>query len=264
MQQNENNEFFDPNQRKDCLKLHNVNIELIFQKGAVMENFAATRYVCEAVGWFTCEASTDGDRFARLPYQLSSIENALEKAQHTPYPIIIISSGAAGLQHFLKDGRRTISTIFLAGEVLDFNQIRGSGGSLCCLLPGEARVFNAVELEKLQQENSQAWATLMIGKFRCCSLTTNHLVDLARKSAIEKLASFIFECRNRQATDRGKLINLILNRIDIADYMGLRPETLSRAFTKLKRLKLIACEYGDHIHILNEPALRQIANGATD
>ncbi len=230
-----------------------------------MQDFNVTRYRCEAAGSFTCEASTKGESnlLEHLPYQLIDVEGALENAQRAPYPIIIISSGAAGLQHFLKDGRRTISTIFLAGEVLDFSQIRGSGGSLCCLLPGEARMFDAVVLEELQQENPQAWAALMVGKFRCCSLTTNHSVDLARKSAIEKLASFIFECRNRQTTERGKLIKLILNRIDIADYMGLRPETLSRAFTKLKHLKMIAYECGDCIHILNEPALRQIANGAT-
>jgi len=231
-----------------------------------MQNFTAARYGCEAAGSFTCMTSADdnGDPLARLPYQLSDIENALENAQRAPYPIIVISRGAAGLQHFLKDGRRTISTIFLAGEVLDFSQIRGSGGSLCCLLPGQAQVFNAVVLEKLRLENPQAWSTLMIDKFRCCSQTTNHSVDLARKSAVEKLASFIFECRNRQSAERGKLIHLILNRIDIADYMGLRPETLSRAFTKLKQLKMIACECGDYIHILNEPALRQIANGAPD
>ncbi len=231
-----------------------------------MQNFTAARIGCQAAGSFTCVASADDhdDPLARLPYQLMGIESALENAQRIPYPIIIISSGAAGLQHFLKDGRRTISTIFLADEVLDYSQIRGSGGSLCCLLPGQARMFNAVDLEKLRQENPQAWSALMVGKFRCCSQTTNHSVDLARKSAVEKLASFIFECRNRQAAERGKLINLILNRIDIADYMGLRPETLSRAFTKLKQLKMIACECGDFIHILNEPALRQIANGATE
>ncbi len=199
----------------------------------------------------------------QLPRQMIDIETALENATRAPYPIVIITSGAAGLQHFLKDGRRTISTIFLPGEVLDFNQIRGSGGSLCCLLSGDAQVFDAGVLDQLRQLDPQAWTVLMSGKFRCCSFTANHSVDLARKSAVEKLASFIFECRNRQVVTQDTTINLILNRIDIADYMGLRPETLSRAFTKLKRRNMIACNGGDFIHILNEPALRQIANGAT-
>lgn len=199
---------------------------------------------------------------ARLSYQMVDIESALENAARPPFPILIISTGAVGLQHFLRDGRRTISTIFLPGEVLDYSQIRGSGGSLCCLLSGKARMFDTVVLERLRQEDPHAWTDLMAGKFKCCSLTTNHSVDLARKSAVEKLASFIFECRNRQMTDYGQPINLILNRIDIADYMGLRPETLSRAFTKLRHRKVIACDGGDFIHILNEPHLRQIANGA--
>ena len=230
-----------------------------------MHNSAAAHKGCENAGILACVPAkcNDDGPLDRLPSQIVDIETALENAARTPFPIIIITSGAVGLQHFLKDGRRTISTIFLPGEVLDFNQIRGSGGSLCCLLPGDARLFDTAVLDQLRQKDPQAWTTLMAGKFRCCSNTANHSVDLARKSAVEKLASFIFECRNRQAATRDTVINLILNRIDIADYMGLRPETLSRAFTKLKRCKMIACNGSDYIHILNEPALRQIANGAT-
>ncbi len=201
---------------------------------------------------------------SQLPYKLTDLDCALESVARTPFPIAIISSGAAGLQHFLRDGRRTLSTIFLTGEVLDYSQMRGSGGSLCRLLPGKARLYDVDVIEHLRFNNPKAWATLMAGKFRCCSLSTNHSVDLARKSAVEKLASFIFECRSRQAECRSTLINLILNRIDIADYMGLRPETLSRAFTKLKQRRMIACDGSDFIHILNEPGLRQIANGATN
>ncbi len=43
--------------------------------------------------------------------------------------------------------------------------------------------------------------------------------------------------------------------------MGLRAETLSRAFSKLKKLRLINAYESDVIQILNEPDMRQLANG---
>ncbi len=198
-----------------------------------------------------------------VPYQTVSIINILEGEMLASCPILVISSGAIGLQHFLKDGRRSISDIFLAGEILDFRHMGVSNGTLICLLSGEAKLFEAEIFDRFQQKNPHLRAALTANHFRHNRFTASHCVDLALKSATEKLASFIFECRSRQMIAHGQKIRLILKRIDIADYMGLRPETLSRAFTKLIQRKLIAYDDRNHIHILNEPLLRQIANGAT-
>jgi uncharacterized protein YjhX (UPF0386 family) len=43
--------------------------------------------------------------------------------------------------------------------------------------------------------------------------------------------------------------------------MGLRIETLSRAFSKLKKMRLIESSDGDEVQIIDEPGLRQLANG---
>lgn len=177
-------------------------------------------------------------------------------------PVAIILRGAIGLQHVLSDGRRSISTIFLPGEILDFRHIRINDGVVISLTLVELCLFGAVDFDRLLLKNPRVRAAVTASHFRNFGFVASHCVDLARKSAIEKLASFIFECRNRQAERRDEVIHLLLKRIDIADYMGLRPETLSRAFAKLKQRKLISSDGVDQIQILNEPALRQIANGA--
>ena len=197
-----------------------------------------------------------------VPCRSESANSVLDLKTFADHPVIIISHGTVGLQHVLKDGRRSISTIFLPGELLDFRHMKMNDGTLICLSAVEMCLFEADVFDRLQQDSPMVRAALVAAHFRHCGFTASHCVDLSRKSAVEKLASFIFECRSRQLAVRDNRVSLLLKRIDIADYMGLRPETLSRAFAKLKQNKLIAFDDIDHIRILNEPVLRQIANGA--
>ena len=189
-------------------------------------------------------------------------DSALTATLLADHPVAIIYCGAIGLQHILSDGRRSISTIFLSGEILDFRYMKVSNGILISLTASELCLFRAADFDRLLAQQPHIQAAVTASHFRNFSFAASHCVDLARKSAVEKLASFIFECRSRQSECKTKGIRLLLKRIDIADYMGLRPETLSRAFAKLKQRKIIASDGISHIQILDEPALRQIANGA--
>ncbi len=198
------------------------------------------------------------------PFRSFEVNTLLAGEVFNKRPIIIVSHGAIGLQHLLKDGRRTISTIFLSNEVLDVRHFRKADGRLVCLTPVEVHLMKAEHFEQLKRESSEVRAALAASHYRQCGFTARHCVDLARKSAVEKLASFIFECQNRQMIEKGNSICLILKRIDIADYMGLRPETLSRAFASLKKHQIIHCDGSDHIDILDVHTLRQIANGAIE
>ncbi|MFT8886953.1 MAG: helix-turn-helix domain-containing protein, partial [Acetobacter papayae] len=54
-----------------------------------------------------------------------------------------------------------------------------------------------------------------------------------------------------------------MTRVDIADYLGLTIETVSRTISALRREKLIASTENHSIRILLPEALRQIATGQT-
>jgi len=60
---------------------------------------------------------------------------------------------------------------------------------------------------------------------------------LGRRSAEEKVATFLIGWRDRLAQLRGPstTVPLPMSRLDIADYLGLTIETVSRTFTKLER-----------------------------
>jgi CRP/FNR family transcriptional regulator len=72
------------------------------------------------------------------------------------------------------------------------------------------------------------------------------MVLLGRRAADEKLASFLLAWRQRRLSLNGAsdLVPLPMSRQDIADYLGLTIETVSRTFTKLERHGAIEIVHG--------------------
>ena len=78
----------------------------------------------------------------------------------------------------------------------------------------------------------------------------DHIYTLGQRSAIERLASFLLFLRASQArlsVDESskdiEIIDLPMTRLDIADFLGLTIETVSRAFSSLKKQGII--EFSD-------------------
>jgi CRP/FNR family transcriptional regulator len=95
------------------------------------------------------------------------------------------------------------------------------------------------------------------------SETRDQLLSLGRKSALEKVATFLLRIsrRNqREKTDECQL-HLPMTRAEIADYLGLTIETISRSVTKLKTSGLIRLESKSRIQITDLEALEALANG---
>ena len=68
------------------------------------------------------------------------------------------------------------------------------------------------------------------------------MVLLGRKTASERIASFLLEMAERMNPDGRALIELPMGRADMADYLGLTIETVCRGLTQLRRLGTIAVE----------------------
>ena len=77
---------------------------------------------------------------------------------------------------------------------------------------------------------------------------------LGRKSATEKLASFLCVLSERVGEDLGayRQFTLPMSRTDIADFLGLTTETVSRTFTQLRKCKIIAID-NNHTVIIRKP-----------
>jgi len=76
------------------------------------------------------------------------------------------------------------------------------------------------------------------------------LLLLGRKTAAERLATFLLTLDDRKADNHGggdRRIKLPMNRSDMADYLGLRIETVCRLLTDLK-----------HRHIIDLPSIQSV------
>ena len=67
--------------------------------------------------------------------------------------------------------------------------------------------------------------------------TRDQLLSLGCKSALEKVATFLLRIasRNRRAGRDDERLQLPMTRAEIADYLGLTIETVSRNFTRLRK-----------------------------
>ena len=72
------------------------------------------------------------------------------------------------------------------------------------------------------------------------------MVLLGRRSAEEKVATFLVKWRDRlaQIGSTTEMTPLPMSRLDIADYLGLTIETVSRTFTRLERDEVIEIVHG--------------------
>lgn len=83
-----------------------------------------------------------------------------------------------------------------------------------------------------------------------------HSLLLGRRSATQKVAGFLVEMADRAPC--GRVIDLAMGRQDIADYLCLTIETVSRTLSKLERDAVIALSATRRVCVKNEKALRRL------
>ena len=92
------------------------------------------------------------------------------------------------------------------------------------------------------------------------------LVTLGRKTARERVASFLcMIARNGPGADKNtvfaSVFDLPLTRADMADFLGLTIETVSRQLTKLKKDGIISISHNRHIVIIDMDVLLKASEG---
>ena len=84
---------------------------------------------------------------------------------------------------------------------------------------------------------------------------------VGRQTAKERIASFLLHIAERSDAEEGLAFDLPMSRQDIADYLGLTIETVSRMLSQLKREKIIAIPNVGQIVLNDIEALQTLAEG---
>lgn len=172
----------------------------------------------------------------------------------------IVTSGHAKLFSLMPDGRRQIMGFAQAGDFLGLASGATYAFSAEALGSLSLCRFSRAGLALLRREFPDLENRLMEEASRELVQAQKSMMLLGRKTARERLASFLLEQHQRSPT-REIVIHLPMSRTGIADYLGLTIETVSRTLNALQREKLIAISQVTQITLLNLPALEVLARG---
>lgn len=176
-------------------------------------------------------------------------ENAVIYAQgEAAGPLYLVEFGTVRICRITADGRRQISAFHFAGEVFGFEA--DSEHHFYAESVGGAGV------RVLRPADGELADKLLPLALRSLIRAQEHLLVLGRQNACEKIAAFLLDLAARQETNR--FIDLPMQRMDIADYLGLTFETVSRVLHKLKDAGLIALPSTKQAELLDIDALEAL------
>lgn len=186
----------------------------------------------------------------RLVNHEAGDELAGEKMPAESYATVIY--GVVKLTKTLEDGRQQIVGLQFAPDLLgrlnaDENAVSVEAASdvNLCRIP-------KVALERMVKSNPALAERLMTQTLRELDEARDWMVTLGRKTAAEKVASFLLLIATHldpEATGDRRQFDLPLSRADIADFLGLTIETVSRQMSKLKADGIIAIVANRHIDV---------------
>jgi CRP/FNR family nitrogen fixation transcriptional regulator len=167
-----------------------------------------------------------------------------------------VISGAVRSYKLLSDGRRQIGAFHLPGDVF------GLESESVHRLAAEAIISTTVRLVKRRSLEQAAGTDAQVAR-NLWSMTAgdlrhaeDHMLLLGRKTAIERVATFLLEMDRRLAV--AGLMALPMCRRDIGDYLGLTLETVSRALSQLHDEDMLGFSSAREIVLRNRKRLREM------
>jgi CRP-like cAMP-binding protein len=221
------------------------------------------------------KADTDAVRTSGVPGLLPATRNALADtiglmgaamdferdaeifAEDDPAEYIyMVVSGSVRSSKLMSDGRRQIGAFYLPGDLfgLETEEVHSFsaesiGRSRIVVVKKSALIARAARDHELMQ-------LLWMQTAAHLQRAQNQMLLLGRKNCQERVATFLLDMSARLRS--AGTIELPMSRQDIADYLGLTIETVSRTFTQLERDGVISMPMSRRIVFRDRPALDEM------
>ena len=220
----------------------------------------------------SCEARHGGICSALTPAQLAELSKHASRRKVeagnevigqgesiTSYSSIL--NGVVKLSKVMADGRQQIVGLQFAPDFMGRPFLGESRMSAEAATDTEICVFPRRAIERLMRDAPSLERLLHNQALQELDDARDWMLTLGRKTAQEKVASFLWLIANHadpEMADRS-FFDLPLSRSDIADFLGLTIETVSRQMTKLRKDGVIQIENNRHIIV---PDLDRLADAA--
>lgn len=176
-----------------------------------------------------------------------------------PGQLYKVSEGCIAIYELLADGRRQITDILGPGDSF------GCQALVCGTTRAKSLTFTTIEAYPVAAVPALAAEAMMAAVQRL----RRHATMLGRMTAPEKIASALldlsrqFARKTPHSPDTGKSFTLYLTRADLADWLGLTLETVSRTLNQFKREGLIEFTHPEIITIRQKARLKALAFAET-
>jgi CRP/FNR family transcriptional regulator len=173
-----------------------------------------------------------------------------------------VTEGTVKVYKLLADGRQQITGFLFAGDFLGLSSNERYAYSAESVTPVTYCRFTRKKLEQLLADFPQVEHRLLGIASNELAAAQDQMLLLGRKTALEKVASFILMLQRRggpgdEATR--STVRLSMTRADIADYLGLTIETVSRVVTQLRKSGAIVLPTPDEVRIADRDRLEEMA-----
>ncbi|TMJ24815.1 MAG: Crp/Fnr family transcriptional regulator, partial [Alphaproteobacteria bacterium] len=169
-----------------------------------------------------------------------------------------IITGIVVESRMLYDGRRQIVGIRTTGDLCGYPENRGrylfSGEALTEV---EACAFDKRKFDALVAGHVDMACALADDTSRKLERASENLTVMGQLISTERVAHFVVEIGELNASRQIDTdpLKLHLTRQEIGDYLGLTLETVSRSFTRLRQLRILALVGTDAVAILDRKRL---------
>jgi CRP/FNR family transcriptional regulator, nitrogen fixation regulation protein len=161
----------------------------------------------------------------------SEIVREDDPAEHV-YEVV---SGTVCTCKMLREGRRQIAGFYFAGDIFGLESAKQHAVAVEAITSAQVRIFKKRALNALASSNLEVADRLLALTTRELARKQDHLLLLLSTTAEERIICFLIEMTQRASPREDDRIDLPMSRRDIADYLGLTIETVSRTLWDLER-----------------------------
>lgn len=164
----------------------------------------------------------------------------------------VLDGTVRGCRHF-SNGKRQIDRFYRSGDIFGFELDGAHVFTAEAVGPSALMMISAKEARVMAASDPHLAWQLMSNAMTGMRRAVDHAALLSRRNAVQKVAAFLIEWAGDG--DAGNAILLPMTQSDVADYLNLTVETISRSITKLDQLALIRLQSPKRINIVNRDAL---------
>ena len=174
-----------------------------------------------------------------------------------------VEIGHVCIYKMMSDGRRQVIDFAYPGDLIGLGAMTEHAANAQATTRTRVRCMTVASFHQLMRDDARLGLKLYEAMSRELLASRELLFTVSQRTATERVAGFLLALSRRNARNGGDRLEFVLpmTRNDIADFLGLTIETVSRTFTKFRTEGLIDLAQSVLVTILDDEGLAQLAEG---